>query len=206
MTTLPARRRAQAIAARRGGRHTLAVPLAPRLAAKIAERPWEAFLTDPTQLTNGLNDFIEAVGPCGVAVTLPSILAEDTDGTRRDAAVESTRRLRTTVRDNAVLIAVLPGDIDDLVEVVKSFLEAGIDGIVLSGETPRDVARTIGNVTRFHRAMAHVIGAGASGLPGAELVLLDAAAPKTGLVLTDGEVPVDTQIPAVQDWLAAVRG
>lgn len=203
---LPARRRAQAIAARRGGQHTLAVPLAPRLAAKIAERPWEAFLTDPTQLTNGLHDLIEAVGPCGVAVTLPSILADDGDGVRLATALEATRRLRGTVRDSAVLIAVLPGATVDLVGVVTSFLEAGADGIVLSGETPGDAARTIGNITRFHRAMAHVLGAGASGLPGAELVPLEAPAPKAGLVLTDGEVPPDTTIPAIQDWLAAVRG
>lgn len=200
---IAARQRAQAIAARRGGRHTLAVPLAPRLAAKIAERPWEAFLTDPTQLTNGLNDLLEAVRPDGVSVTVTEHV---TDPAHREAALEATRRLRTTARDDAILIAVLPGDTAELVEVVKSFLEAGVDGIVLSGDVPGDEARTIGNVTRFHRAMAHVLGAGASGLPGAELVPLDAAAPTAGLVLTDGEVPEDTTIPAVQDWLAAVRG
>lgn len=102
-----------------------------------------------------------------------------------------------------MLLAVVPGDLPDLVEVVKTFLEAGIDGVVLLGETPPDEARTIGNVTRFHRAMAHVHGAGASGLPGAELVALDDPAPKQGLVLT--ECGPDAQIPQVQDWLAAVR-
>ena len=174
---LAPRQRAQAIAGRRGGRHTLAVPLAPRLAAKIAERPWETFLTDPTQLTNGLNDLLEALRPDGVAVTLPSILAEDSDGARRDAALEATRRLRATVGDGAVLLAVQD-----------------------------DTARTVGNVTRFHRAMAHVLGAGASGLPGAELVPLDEPVAKTGLVLTDSEVPDDVGIPVVQDWLTGVRG
>jgi hypothetical protein len=209
MTLLP-RARAQAIAAGRGGQHTLAVPLAPRLAAKIAERPWEEFLTDPTQLTNGLNDFLEAVRPDGVAVTLPSMLTEDADGTRREAALEATRRLRATFRDEAALIAVLPSGAADLVGVVKAFLDAGIDGVVLDGGVgggiPADAARTIGNVARFHRAMAHVLGASASGLPGAEVVPLDAPVRKTGLVLTDGEVPDNTKIPAVQDWLAAVRG
>lgn len=204
--TLPARARAQAIALRRGGQHTLAVPLAPRLAAKIAERPWGAFLTDPTQLTNGLNDFIEAVRPDGVAVTLPSILADDPGGVRRDVALEATRRLRSTVHDNAVLLAVLPGDDPGLVDLAKLFLEAGVDGIVLAGDTPADPARTVANVARFHRAMAHVLGAGMSGLPGAEVVSLDAPAAKTGLVLTDGEVPDTTTIPAVQDWIVAVRG
>jgi len=198
---LPARQRAQAIAAGRGGPHMLAVPLAPRLAARIAERPWEAFLTDPTQLTNGLNDFLEAVRPDGVAVTVAEHV---TDPLHREAALEATHRLRTTVRDDAVLLAVVPGDLPELVAVVKSFLEAGIDGIVLVGETPSDEARTIGNVARFHRAMAYVHGAGASGLPGAEFVPLDTPAPKQGLVLT--ECGPEVQIPQLHDWLAAVRG
>ncbi|MBW0113719.1 hypothetical protein [Pseudonocardia abyssalis] len=197
---IAARQRAQAIAARRGGRHTLAVPLAPRLAAKIAERPYPAFLTDPTQLTNGLGDLLEAVRPDGVAVTVAD---EVGDPAHREAALEATRRLRATVGDGAVLLAVLPAS-PELLDHVKAFLEAGIDGIVLTGEVDAGEARTIGNVTRFHRAMAHVLGAGASGLPGAELVALDAPAPKEGLVLTD--CGPDTRIPDVQDWLAAVRG
>jgi hypothetical protein len=206
MVSLAPRARAQAIAARRGGRHTLAVPLAPRLAAKIAERPWEDFLHDPTQLANGLHDFLESVRPDGVAVTLPSILAADADGVLRDTALEATRRLRSTVGDGAVLLAVLPGADSGLVDLVKEFLDAGVDGVVLEGDAPADVARTVGNVSRFHRTMAHVLGAGASGLPGAELVPLDTPVAKTGLVLTDGEVPSGTTIPTVQDWVAAVRG
>lgn len=198
---IAARQRAQAIAARRGGQHTLAVPLAPRLAAKIAERPYPVFLADPTQLTNGLNDLLEAVRPDGVSVTVAEHVA---DPAHREAALEATRRLRATVRDDAVLLAVLPGNLPDLVEVARSFLEAGIDGIVLVGETSPDEARTIGNVARFHRAMAHVHGAGASGLPGAELVPLDAPASKQGLVLA--ECGPEAQIPQIQDWLAAVRG
>lgn len=212
---LSARARAQAIAAQSrptqgGGRHTLAVPLALRLAAKIAERPWEAFLSDPTQLANGLGDLLEAVRPDGVPVTLPAVLAEDPDGARFEAALEATRRLRVTVGDDAVLVAVLgPGP--GLVDTVRAFLDAGIDGVVLDGAVAADQARTIGNVTRFHRAMAHVLGPqndqqGGSGLPGAEAVPLDAPAAKTGLVLTDGEVPEGTTVPAVQDWVAAVRG
>lgn len=206
MSVSPApRARARAIAARRGGQHTLAVPLAPRLAAKIAERPWEAFVSDPTQLANGLRDFLEAVRPDGVAVTLPAVLGQDPDGVRLEAALEATRRLRTTVRDDAVLIAVLGPD-PALVDTVRAFLDAGVDGIVVDGDVHPDAARTIGNVTRFHRAMAHVLGRGASGLAGAEVVALDAPVPKTGLVLTDGECPEGTTIPAVQNWLTAVRG
>lgn len=202
---LTVRAKAQAIAARRGGQHVLAVPLALRLAAKIAERPWEAFLTDPTQLANGLGDLLDAVGPDGVPVTLPAVLAEDTDGARLEAALEATRRLRVSVGDGAVLVAVL-GPEAGLVDTVRAFLDAGIDGVVLDGEVAGDQARTIGNVARFHRAMAHVLGPGVSGLPGAEAVPLDAPAAKTGLVLTDGEVPVGTTVPAVQDWVTAVRG
>lgn len=205
MSSLAPRTRAQAIAARRGGQHTLAVPLALRLAAKIAERPWETFLSDPTQLANGLGDLLEAVHPDGIPVTLPAILAEDPGGVRLESALEATRRLRVTVGDSAVLVALLgPGPA--LVDTVRAFLDAGIDGVVLDGEIEADQARTIGNVARFHRAMAHILGAGASGLPGAEAVPLAAPASKTGLVLTDGEVPEGTTVPAVQDWVEAVRG
>ena len=203
---IPPRARAQAIAARRGGQHTLAVPLAPRLAAKIAERPWDVFLTDPTQLANGLTDLLEAVRPDGLPVTLPSILADDDGGgARRGAALEATRRLRMTVRDEAVLLAVLPAG-PGLVDLVTAFLDAGVDGVVLTGDLDAGDARTVGNVTRFHRAMAHVLGTGASGLPGAVAVPLDEPVASTGLVLTEGEVPVDGGITAVQTWLAAVRG
>jgi len=200
------RARAQAIASRRGGRHTLAVPLAPRLAARIAERPWEAFLTDPTQLANGLGDLLDAVRPDGVVVTTPSMAAVDG---HRAAAVEATARLRTLAGDGAVLVAVLDATDPRVLDVVKEFLDAGIDGVVLDGsggELPADTARTLGNVARFHRAMAHGIGAGATGLPGAEIVPLDSPVARTGLVLTDGECPRDADVPTVADWVAAVRG
>jgi hypothetical protein len=96
-----------------------------------------------------------------------------------------------------------------LVDLVRAFLDAGIDGVVLdggAGGVDAAEARTIGNVARFHRAMAHVLGPGASGLPGAAAVPLDAPVPATGLVLTDGEVPDGTPVPAVQDWVAGVTG
>lgn len=203
MTPTP-RARAQAIArqgrsGRGDGRHTLAVPLALRLAAKICERPWEEFTTDPTQLANGLADLLEAVRPDGVTLMSPGA------GVALDAAVEATRRLRTTVRDEAVLIAVLAPD-GDLLDTVTALLDAGIDGVVLDGALAPDLARTVGNMARFHRVMAHVLGPGSAGLPGAEAVRLDAPAAGSGLVLTDGEVPVENGIAAVQGWLAGVRG
>ncbi|MEJ2861731.1 hypothetical protein [Actinomycetospora flava] len=191
---LSTRAKAQAIAAGRGGpggggRHTLAVPLAPHLAARIAERPWEAFLTDPTQLANGLGDLLDAVRPDGVAVTLPSLAGADG---HREAALEATRRLRVSAGDDAVLVAVLRADLDD----VKAFLDAGVDGIVLEGPADPGAERTIANMCRFHRVMA----------VSPVRVALDAPAPATGLVLTDGECPADVDTTTVADWVAAVRG
>ncbi len=194
---LTPRAKAQAIASGRGGRHTLAVPLAPRLAARIAERRWEAFLTDPTQLANGLGDLLEAVRPDGVAVTLPSMAAEAPD--HREAALEATRRLRTSQGDAAVLLAVLDGP--DLLDDVKAYLDAGVDGIVLASDVDPGATRTIANVCRFHRAMAH-----GPGLTAAVAVGLDAPAPSIGLVLTEGECPADTDVTVLADWVAAVRG
>ncbi len=204
--TMAPRARAQAIAARRGGPHTLAVPLALRLAAKIAERPLAEFFTDPRQLTAGLRDLLEAVRPDGVPVTAPDVLAGDGASIRLECAVQATGWLRSTVRDDAVLIAVLPGDDHALVDTVRAFLDAGIDGVVLVGEVETGTATTLGNLARFHRAMAHVLGPSVSGLAGAEIVPLDAPVAKPGLVLTDGEVPVSAGLPAVQDWVAGVRG
>ena len=194
---LTPRAKAQAIASGRGGRHTLAVPLAPRLAARIAERPWEAFLTDPTQLSHGLGDLLDAVHPDGVVVSLPSMATEAPD--HREAALEATRRLRASRGDAAVLLAVLDGS--DVLDDVKAYLDAGADGIVLAGEVDAGAARTIANVCRFHRAMAH-----GPGLTAPVAVGLDAAAPSTGLVLTDGECPADTDVTALADWVATVRG
>lgn len=197
------RGRAQAIAVGRGGQHTLAVPLVLRLAARIAERPLEEFFTDPTQLANGLRDLLEAVGPDGLVVTLPDVLSDDADSKRFRCAVEATRRLRSTVGDRAALFAVLDGS-GPVVDSARAFLSAGIDGIVLTGSCPPEVARTIGNVSRFHRAVAHA--ADVPGLSPPTVVALAAPRPAVGLVVTDGEVPADTAVPVVEDWVRAVHG
>jgi hypothetical protein len=64
-----------------GGEGTIAVPLALAPAARIAEREWEAFLTDPTQLANGLRDLIDAVNPDAVPLTSDDeLLTEATSG------------------------------------------------------------------------------------------------------------------------------
>ncbi|MBA2390734.1 MAG: hypothetical protein H0V67_10820 [Geodermatophilaceae bacterium] len=195
------RGRAQAIAVGRGGQHTLAVPLVLRLAARIAERPLEEFFTDPTQLANGLRDLLEAVGPDGLVVTLPDVLDGD-PGERLECALEATRRLRPTVGDRAALIAVLGGS-GPVVDCARAFLSAGIDGIVLTGPCPAEAARTVGNVSRFHRAVAHA--ADVPGLPPPTVVALAAPHPGVGLVITDGEVPADTALPIVEDWVRAVH-
>lgn len=203
MTGSP-RTRAQAIALGRGGQHTLAVPLALRLAARIAERPLDEFFTDPTQLANGLRDLVEAVHPDGLVVTLPDVLADDT-GPRLECALEATRRLRSTAGDGVALFAVLDGS-GAVVDVVRAFLDAGVDGTVLTGACPPDAARTIGNVSRFHRAIAQAHAVDAHGLPAPSVVPLASPRPAVGLVITDGEVPADTAVPVVEDWLRAVHG
>ena len=193
---LSTRAKAQAIARGQrdsvtGGRHTLAVPLAPRLAARIAERPWEAFLTDPTQLANGLGDLLDAVRPDGVAVTTPTM---DVPG-HREAALEATRRLRVSAGDEAVLVAVLavpPGGTDD----VTAFLDAGVDGVVLEGSPDPATTKTITNMCRFHRVMAAA----------PVRVGLDAPVPAAGLVLTDGDCPADVDVTTVAAWVRAVQG
>jgi hypothetical protein len=187
---LTPRAKAQAIASGRGGRHTLAVPLAPRLAARIAERPWESFLTDPTQLANGLGDLLDAVRPDGVAVTLPSMAVPG----HREAALEASRRLRTSRGDAVVLLAVLEGP--DVLDDATAFLGAGVDGVVLADSVDPAVAKTVANICRFHRAMA---------VPPVR-VGLGAPAPSTGLVVTDGECPAETDVTTVAEWVTAVRG
>jgi hypothetical protein len=185
----------------------LAVPLALPLAARIGERRWEEFVADPTQLANGLRDLLDAVRPDGVPVTMPDVLGPGApEPARLACAVEATRRLRASVRDDAVLLAVLPVDDEAvLVDTVRTFLEAGVDGVLLAAAPSAGAARTIGNVARFHRAMAHVLAGGAD-LPAAETVDLGTPRAATGLVVTDGEVPAAAGVPAVQHWVETVRG
>ena len=126
--------------------------------------------------------------PDGVAVTLPSM---DAPG-HHDAALEATRRLRTSRGEATVLVAVLDGSVD----TIKAFLDAGVDGIVLEPSPGPAEAKTITNMCRFHRVM----------YPSPQRVALESPAPATGLVLTDGEVPADADVTTVAAWVAAVRG
>lgn len=222
--TLTPRARAQAIAARRGGRHTLAVPLALRLAARIQERPLEDFFTDPTQLANGLTDFLGAVGPDGLVVTDPDVLSEEItaspvaalpSGRRTATALEATRRLKATVGESAILVALLPGPVsagaDAVATLVKAFLGAGIDVLVFCEHEDADLSefeaplRTTANMARFHRALTYLSGPKLAFLETPVRSALAEPLPSDGLVLTDCDLPTDTDITAVQDWITAVR-
>lgn len=230
MTVAP-RARAQAIASGRGGRHTLAVPLALRLAARIQERPLADFFTDPTQLANGLREFLDAVRPDGLVVTDPEALDEDAvraapDGLaatpRIGTALEATGRLRQTIGDGAVLLAVLPGpatvaerrDKQEAGEVVrtlaKEFVGAGVDVVLFTEPPGANVAdfeaplRTSANLARFHRAATYLRGASVPFLAAPTVLPLSEPRPCTGLVITETDLPSDTDVTAVQDWVTAV--
>jgi hypothetical protein len=208
------RARVRALAQRRGDGRGIAVPLAHRLAARIQERDWEDFTCDPTQLANGLRDLADAVGPDGLAVSLPDVLLEGgTDLLGSDqgvAAVEATRRLRASMGDRIALVACLPGPgevdagIDAVLAAAKEFLAAGADAIVVLG-SPAGSLSTLANVARFHQAVA-LGDDGAHGLPLVERRPLDEPSPAAGLVLTDVHLIRDTDVSELEDWVVAVRG
>jgi hypothetical protein len=215
-----------------GSQHALAVPLALRLAARIQERQLDGYLTDPTQLANGLRDFLQAVAPDGLVITDPDALADEITATdpgalaaapRVSAALEAARRLRGTVGDTAVLVAVLPGPAavagrragrSDAAEVVRvlarEFLGAGADVILLAEKdgaaTDEATLRTIANMARFHRALSYLSDATAACMAGPAVVPLDRPVSARGLVVTERDLPLDTSMTAVQDWVTAVRG
>jgi hypothetical protein len=215
--TLPPRRRLQALG-RPGQAVTgaVVVPLALALAARIQERDWEAFTTDATQLANGLRDLVDACAPDGVPVLTPEVLMAhgdpDPDGAEVAAALEATRRLRTTMGDQLVLVAVLPGpgafgSSDALLALGKALLGAGVDALVLlehHGE--RAAVSTLANVARFHQATAFGCCADQGGLPVIDRVGLDAPRAGGGLVLTDAPLPRETDVSVLQEWVVTVRG
>lgn len=193
----------------------LAVPLALELAARIQERDWEDFTCDPTQLANGLRDLLDAVSPDGLAVTTPQVLLESADPTscaQALAAVEATRRLRASVSERAVLVACLPGPAAlpgggaALLELGKQFLAAGADAVVVLGDHgARSELSTLANVARFHQAIA--MGCcPEQGLPVVQRAPLHDATPKTGVVLTDVDLPRSTNITDLEEWVEAVHG
>ena len=210
------RQRVQALAQGRGDGGGIAVPLALRLAARIQERDWEDFTCDPTQLANGLRDLVDACAPDGVPVITPNVLLEggaDVIGSEQArAALEATRRLRTSMGERVALVACLPGPTalagggETLLDVTKAFLGAGVDAVVvLEGhDEPSDLG-TLANVARFHRAVA--LGCcDVQGLPRVERVPLTEPRPGVGIVLTDEELPRQIDVTDLEDWVDAVRG
>ncbi len=192
------------------------MPLGLRVAARIQERDWDDFTCDPTQLANGLRDLADACGPDGVPVSsAETLLAGGPDplaGEQGQAALEATRRLRASFGDRLVLIACLPGPAslaggrDALLDVGKQFLAAGVDVLVVLGHhADEPQLGTLANVARFHQALA-VGCCGAQGLPEAERVPLADPRPVPGLVLTAEELPGDTDLSLLEDWVDGVRG
>ncbi len=208
------RTRVRALARGQGDGRGIAVPLAHRLAARIQERDWEDFTCDPTQLANGLRDLADAVAPDGLAVCLPDVLLEggpDLHGSdQAHAAVEATRRLRTSFADRVALLAVLPGPADvsggadGVLTAAKEFLAAGADGVVVLG-APAGSLSTLANVARFHQAVALGDHPG-HGLPVVVRQPLDGPAAAAGVVLTDVHLAAGTDVSAVEDWVAAIGG
>lgn len=232
--TLSPRARARALARHRDDRHTLAVPLALRLAARIQERPLDRFLADPTQLANGLREFHEAVYPDGLVVTDPEALAEDIASpvapadavarTRVATAAEATRRLRATLGDDAALVAFLPGPAsiarqrgnqnegsELVIALAKVFLPAGIDVVILVEETGADNAgseaplQTVANMVRFHRGLSYLQGAAVPFMPAPAVVPLSHPTPTGGLVITERDLPATTSMTTVQEWARKVQ-
>lgn len=210
------RARVRALLQGHGDGRGIAVPQAHRLAARIQERGWEDFTCDPTQLSNGLRDLVDAVEPDGVAVCLPDVLLEGGPDVlaaeQGRAAVDATRRLKASMGERVALVACLPGPsslaggADALLDVGKAFLGAGADAIVVLGADGEDGAlSTLANVARFHRAPAFGTPAGL-GLPPFALVPLTTPRPVSGLALTDVHLPRETDVSELEDWVDAVRG
>lgn len=210
-----------------GGEGTLAVPLALAPAARIAERDWNGFLTDPTQLANGIRDLVDAVSPDGVPVSSDDALLEEAaaglgaHGPHGLACQEATRRLRQSLGDRIALVGVLPGparvaaatqhDGPAAAELVQSLgeglLAAGADVLIVHDEGEEAAPlTTLANIARFHRAMALATGEPSSGLPLAASVPLENPAPSAGVVVTDGQLARDIDFTLLEDWLDDVHG
>jgi hypothetical protein len=117
----PARKRAQAIGQGRGREHRVIVPLAFETAARISARPIDRFLSDPTELANGLSELWRALGADGIVVACADGMERESsaDGSldaatmiahgRVAASLEACARLRQSSGDEAALVAGLTG-------------------------------------------------------------------------------------------------
>ena len=159
------RARAHAIAGGRGGSSRLVVPFAFEVAARISARPPDEFVTDPTQLTNGLSELHQAIAADGILCADARSMELDSAGTtgldvghiinngRVGASLEACRRLRITLGEEGILLAAVTGPatlekqfavsgataVEAFVDIIRHFCEAGADGIITAEqETPAD--------------------------------------------------------------------
>jgi hypothetical protein len=205
----------------------LAVPLALHVAARIQERDPEDFLFDATQLANALRDLAEAVEPDGLVVSDGEVLlaeAGSVEGLLRGemlaCSLEATRRLRASYSDRIVLMASLPGPgtlrerfpmpAESAAEVVLSlgreYLAAGADVLLVRDTAAADTSlSTLANVARFHQALALTHGGATHGLPVPAACALDEPTPSDGVVITTSQLPRETDITLLREWVAAVR-
>lgn len=224
---MTARERIQELSRGASPSGAVVVPLALAPAARIQEREWEDFTEDPTQLANGLRDLVDAVRPDGVPVTSARLLVEQAAGSlvpspHAVAAVEATRRLRQSMDEALVLAAVLPGVAtfaaagipepaaqEQLLDLGKQLLAAGVDLVVVDdGDAPPpDVnLSTLGNVARFHQALAVATRPLPGGLPPAARVPFDSPRAVDGVAVTAEELTRDTDLTELMEWMDAVRG
>jgi hypothetical protein len=209
------------------GEGTLAVPLALAPAARIAERDWQGFLHDPTQLANGIRDLVDAVNPDGVPVTSDDQLVEEAVtaagslGSHLQAGQEATRRLRQSLGDRVALVGVIPGPARvaaairqdpmaaaELVQTLgKELLGAGADVLLIRDDGKSDVRlTTLANIAQFHQALALAAGQPTGGLVEVTQLPLQSPAPTTGVVVTDQQLPREVDFTLLEDWIDGVHG
>jgi len=205
---------------------TVAVPLALASAARIQERDWADFTEDATQLANGLRDLVDAVSPDGVPVSSAALLLAQAseallDSPHGRASIDATARLRASLGERACLLASLPGptsvaaalgvDTDAAAELVleagKEYLTAGVDLILLVDDgpvVPSGPLSTLQNIARFHQALVVLEGSPDPASTVSRLGLADPS-PRSGVVVTDGEVERHHDITDIENWVDAVQ-
>lgn len=207
----------------------LAAPLGLRPAARIQERDWDEFLVNPTQLANGCRDLVDAVGPDAIVVTSVSVLLEQSaDGgslaetAHLVAAVDAVARLAASLGGRAAVAAALPGPValaaatgvnvdaavDQILDAARALLASGADLLLVDEPTPTESVSltTLINIARFHQAHVVAIGPEWSALPTATVSLVDSPQAGSGLVVTHGELPRDTDLGLLEDWVIGVAG
>lgn len=207
----------------------MAIPLALHTSARIQERDAEGFVYDATQLANALRDLIDAISPDGVPVTAPQVLLADCvdisqllGSSQLDTALEATRRLRSSQGDRVIVAAVLPGPSliadrlgvdaagasDAVLTLGREFLGAGVDVLIISDENELagTTLSTLGNVARFHQAVALCHPTARYGLSAATVADLYSPVAGVGVTVTDRMLERDTDLGVLGDWVNTVRG